>query len=1781
MFSLSFNIMQKKLFLFQMILMLCMPAMLRAQETLTVYEGASTNSYVPAIVYYFDYYSRSQFVIPADSLIDMENSTVSSVTFYTTSQNIPYTAECPVDVYLMEVDYTTMGDLELKENGEIVYSGILDFVSADNGGMVTITFSTPYHYTGGNLLVGIENTEKAGYKNIRFLGQTVSGAARSGYNSGSLANVTGTIRNFIPQTTFTYTLETSLSCRRPIQLEANPTPYSAELSWEARNDETSWQICLDNDENNLITANTNPFTIPGLLPETSHTAKVRANCGNEYSPWSTGISFTTLVACPVPTDLTVNYTGGTSAEVSWSGVSTYYNLEVDGVEIPHVTSPYILGGLEFATTYAIKVQADCENDGYSAWSDAVSFGVPPCDMGQNQCVVTIEMHDSYGDGWNGNAIQLVDIETGFIYGSYTIEDGNSSTVSIPVCKNSEVQFVWVKGSYPTECSWVVYDNNMEELFSGTATNTMNSGYVLFTHAVECGMCFRPTDLNVSYDGGSTAELTWSGTASSYNIEIDGDLIDENVTSPYTLTNLVGQTYYTVSVQANCGDGETSGWSHIMFATGGCQLINYTLNDTYGDGWNGNAIKVIGEDCEVLATVTMDNGSSITENIFLCNTYLKFVWQQGLYTNETSWSFTAPNGDVLFSGQGNAVGDGDVLYIIDNEPVARPSDLVADEVGTRSVTLSWTENGSATSWQISLDGDEDNLIDATSIPFTITGLVPETEYTVTVRSIVSEDTSRWTCNPVTFSTLEECKIPTNLQVSEIEPHSATLEWTENGEATEWVVACKVTGSNDDFTEITTTANPFTLTGLAPETRYTVKVRPVCDFGTIKWSDEVKFPSGIACHAPTGLTVTDVIPTGATISWTGDAESYDLRYMEETDYSDGWLHHVDVNGAYGGSLNSNNIPYSAAMFPAGSYSGTQLSKISLGNDEPVEGTVTVYCGGDFPMADNEVGSVEITNAGYTNGAFTEFAFDVPIVIDNSKNLWIVLHIVNGMGGVPVAGLADQNETNGFWYSTDGYTWYSNPVQALRIQAFVGDESSLNWTEVDNLTASTYGMTGLAPNTGYKVQVRSNCGEEGLSRWTASESFWTKDPCDSPYDLYVSDITSCSATLNWTGWHDDYYIDYHAFDKADMSQFTQVGDEVTTTAEMTTYTFDLSAYSGTGSIAIKHVNPINGQTVWVDDIMLTNASGSVILSNNFDESGDEWWYLPDGWISYDPNQDGYRWDMQSDGDNYWIGSYGYGGENITDNWLIITNVELGGTLSFNAWEGNPSESNSVFGVFVTNTPVADWYVPGSYDIAHTSENSFTLENLNPGTDYEVFVGGLSSECGYYNFYWIPVRFTTSSCPPVTDLAAQIVDDGVRLDWNGGDEIATWLVRYRAQEDEIWIEDETDEETYLIEASLEPGLYVAEVKTVCDQDNQSCWIPVTFNVCQDTYGVDEQTACESYLWIDGITYTEDNNTATWILENVSGCDSIVTLNLTIFKPVNTSKTVEACGEYTWEDGDGITYYTSVTRNYWHQDSHGCWQVDTLYLTINEPSYTYLTDVACQGFTYAQNGFLITPEEGANNNQHFLNLTNAAGCDSIVELYLTYQYCDLTCGNDIEDIDGNTYGTMLVNNLCWMTSNLRTTRYYDAVHIPFAVGYSFPFNPSDESSVGTYGRLYDWASASRGATTQPIQGACPEGWRLPSQAELNELASYYSIHQLRSADNWLNNVGNNESGFNMQPGGFYNGTTGACERKFGAAYFYTSDMVGSTDVIHLFCPCYCDEFIFEIGHNPENGYSIRCVRDW
>ena len=110
---------------------------------------------------------------------------------------------------------------------------------------------------------------------------------------------------------------------------------------------------------------------------------------------------------------------------------------------------------------------------------------------------------------------------------------------------------------------------------------------------------------------------------------------------------------------------------------------------------------------------------------------------------------------------------------------------------------------------------------------------------------------------------------------------------------------------------------------------------------------------------------------------------------------------------------------------------------------------------------------------------------------------------------------------------------------------------------------------------------------------------------------------------------------------------------------------------------------------------------------------------------------------------------------------------------------------------------------------------------------------------------------------------------------------------------------------------------------------ITTTIIVNNISSAIDVQSACNSYTWTNGITYTSSNYTAKDTLQNSYGCDSIVTLYLTINDSSSSTDVQTACNSYTWIDGNS---YTSSNNTATHTlfNSFGCDSVISLDLTIN-----------------------------------------------------------------------------------------------------------------------------------------------------------------------------------------------------------------------------------------------------------
>ncbi len=223
---------------------------------------------------------------------------------------------------------------------------------------------------------------------------------------------------------------------------------------------------------------------------------------------------------------------------------------------------------------------------------------------------------------------------------------------------------------------------------------------------------------------------------------------------------------------------------------------------------------------------------------------------------------------------------------------------------------------------------------------------------------------------------------------------------------------------------------------------------------------------------------------------------------------------------------------------------------------------------------------------------------------------------------------------------------------------------------------------------------------------------------------------------------------------------------------------------------------------------------------------------------------------------------------------------------------------------------------------------------------------------------------------------------------------------------------------------------------------------------------------------------------------------------------------------------------------------------------------------------------------------------------------------NEVIDIDGNVYQTVVIGTQTWMAENLKVTKYNDGIDIPNLIdnsawnkmstnpGYSFYNN--EASNADTYGALYNWWVIE-------TEKLCPTGWHVPSYHEWQTLANYLSNNGFKydgSIDNekdkigksmasnqgWtysneIGSIGNsdyadyiNKSGFNGVPSGnrSYDGSFALINET---AYWWTSTDYASLGA-HSRRLNYDTEYlggtgITTDGPDKRRGFSIRCVMDY
>jgi len=208
-----------------------------------------------------------------------------------------------------------------------------------------------------------------------------------------------------------------------------------------------------------------------------------------------------------------------------------------------------------------------------------------------------------------------------------------------------------------------------------------------------------------------------------------------------------------------------------------------------------------------------------------------------------------------------------------------------------------------------------------------------------------------------------------------------------------------------------------------------------------------------------------------------------------------------------------------------------------------------------------------------------------------------------------------------------------------------------------------------------------------------------------------------------------------------------------------------------------------------------------------------------------------------------------------------------------------------------------------------------------------------------------------------------------------------------------------------------------------------------------------------------------------------------------------------------------------------------------------------------------------------------------------------------VTDYDGNVYDIVVIGTQTWMAENLKVTHYPSGTAIPTVANntaWNALGNTNTDDAFCYYldntsspnGALYTWAAAmgdnavSSTANPSGVQGVCPNGWHLPSDAEWTQLTSFITSEGysepgtvLKSTSGW-NGGGNgtDDLNFTALPGGYRSSTDGAFYDDGNRARFWSATE-NSTNA-------WARDLRYDLltvtrsGFPKSTGSSVRCVKN-
>lgn len=752
--------------------------------------------------------------------------------------------------------------------------------------------------------------------------------------------------------------------------------------------------------------------------------------------------------------------------------------------------------------------------------------------------------------------------------------------------------------------------------------------------------------------------------------------------------------------------------------------------------------------------------------------------------------------------------------------AVPTNLGVTGITSSGATVSWTAVTGAVSYRVesklASSSTWTDTATTTSTSRTYSGLSSASNYDWRVRTNCSSGGSTFAQS--TFATSAACANPSNLTASSITSSSATLAWTAVTGAVTYTIEYKLSSSSTWIGTTSTSATSITISGLSSSSNYDWQVKTNCSSVGSTFVQGA-FTTLAPCNAPSGLGVSGIGTTGATVSWgavTG-AVNYTVEYKLVT--SSTWVGTTSTSStslaltgltsasAYDwrvktncsalgssftqgtfttltpcnapGSLTVSGITSSAATVSWAAVTGavTYTVEYKLSTSSTWTGTtstsstslnltgLSASSGYDWQVKTN----CSVLGSSFTQGTFTTLA------------------PCNAPGTLSVSNITSSGATVS-WAAVTGAVTYTVEYKPTTSSTWVGTTST---------SSTSLNLTGLSSSTAYDWQVKTNCSALGSS-FTQS-TFTTLAPCNAPGSLSVSGITSSAATVSWgavTG-AVTYTVEYKL-----STSSTWIGTTSTTSTSLnltglsSSTGYDWQVKTNCSSIGSSFVQgtfttvapcntpsglTVSGITSSGATVAWAAVTGAVTYTVEYKASTSSTWVGTTSTSSTSLNLTGlsastaYDWQVKTNcstiGSSFAQGTFTTTASCVEPTSPVVSNVAANSVTI--GWTASTTATSYTYEYKLTTS--STW--------GGTTNTTLTAANLSALVSGSTYDWRVLSNCSTGTSTYLQSTFTTACDLPTGLTTTNVQSNGGTLNWAAVSNATNYTIEYKLSSSSTWL--------------------------------------------------------------------------------------------------------------------------------------------------------------------------------------------------------------------------------------------------------------------------------------------------------------------------------------------------------------------------------------------------------------